>query len=138
MGTAVKLYLGLILTKQVVKLSKKEDKRKKKLSDYFGEKILVLQTHTNIPNVIINASGLSDQFTMKDDCGLTVTTTAKYIESNIKNYCNKLPPLKWSSNIEELMNGERMPPTSVILFLKNSLKQSKEIVSAKKMRLIES
>ena len=36
------------------------------------------------------------------------------------------------------MKDERMPPTSVILFLKNLSKHSKHKVSAKKMRLIES
>ena len=40
---------------------------------------------------------------MKDDCELTVTTTAKYMRSNIKNYCNILPPLKGTPATEELM-----------------------------------
>ena len=40
---------------------------------------------------------------MKDDCELIVTTAAKYMRSNIKNYCNILPPLKGTPAIEELM-----------------------------------
>ena len=66
---------------------------------------------------------------MKDDCGLIVTTAAKYIRSNVKNYCNKLPPLNWSPAIEGLMKDEKMPLTSAILFLKNLLKHSKHRVS---------
>ena len=58
--------------------------------------------------------------------------------SNIKNYCNILPPLNWSPNIEELLKDERMPRLSVVLFQKNLVKHSKYIVSAKNMRLIES
>ena len=87
---------------------------------------------------MINASRLSDQFTMMDECDQIFTTAAKYIRSDIENYCNSLPRLNWSLTIEELMKDERMPPTSVILFLKNLLKHSKHTVSAKKMRLIES
>ena len=74
---------------------------------------------------------------MKDDCDLIVRTSAKYMRSNIKNYCNILPPLIWTPTIEELMKDERMPPLSVVLFLKNLLKNNKHTVSAKKMRLIE-
>ena len=76
---------------------------------------------------------------MEDDCDLIVTTTAKYMTSNIKNYCNILPSLNWTPTIEELMKDETMPPLSVVLFLKKLLKHSKQAVSAKKkkMRLIE-
>ena len=54
--------LGMILTKQMIKLSKREKQEKKKLLDYWlkkklldycGEKKLILQTHTGIPDVII-------------------------------------------------------------------------------------
>ena len=69
---------------------------------------------------------------MKDDCDLIVTTAAKYTRSNIKNYCNILPPLNWTSTIEELKKDQRMPPLSVVLFLKNLLKHTKNTVSAKK------
>ena len=75
---------------------------------------------------------------MKDDCDLIVTTAAKYMTSNIKNYCNILPSLNWAPTIEELMKDETMPPLSVVLFLKKLLKHSQQAVSAKKkMRLIE-
>ena len=74
---------------------------------------------------------------MKDDCDLIVRTSAKYMRSNIKNYCNIVPLLIWTPTIEELMKDERMPPLSVVLFLKNLLKNNKHTVSAKKMRLIE-
>ena len=69
---------------------------------------------------------------MKDDCDLIVTTAAKYMRSNIKNYCNILPPLNWTPTIEELKKDQRMPPLSVVLFLKNLLKHTKNTVSAKK------
>ena len=72
---------------------------------------------------------------MKDDCNLIVTTAAKYVRSNIKNYCNILPPLNWSPTIEEIMKYARMPPFSVILFLKNLLKHSKHTVSAPKNQI---
>ena len=63
-------------------------------------KILVLQTHTGIPDVIINVSRLSDQFMMRDDCDVIATTAAKFMKSNIKNHCNILPPLKWSPTMQ--------------------------------------
>ena len=59
------------------------------------------------------------------------------MRSNIKNYCNILPPLIWTPTFEELMKDERMPPLSVLLFLKHLSKHSKHTVSAKKMILIE-
>ena len=65
---------------------------------------------------------------MKDDCDLIVTTAAKYMTTNIKNYCNILPSLNWTPTIEELMKDETMPP----LFLKKLLKHSQQAVSAKK------
>ena len=71
---------------------------------------------------------------MKDDCDLIVRTAAKYMRSNIKNYCNILPPLIWTPTIEELMKDERMPPLSMLLFLKHLLKHSKHTVSAKKKK----
>ena len=119
-------------------MKKRRQRLKKKLLEYYGEKILVLQTNANIPDVIINASRLSDQFTMKDDCEQIVTSAAKYIRSDIENYCNNLPPLNWPPTIEELMKDERMPPTSVILFLNNLLKHSKHTVSSQKKRLVDS
>ena len=112
METAVKLYLGSDSDKASGETIKKRKQEKKKLLDYCREKILISQTHADVPYVIINALCLSGQLTNKDDCGLTVTTTAKYISSNIKNCCNKLPPLNCSPTIEELMKDERMPPTS--------------------------
>ena len=54
------------------------------------------------------------------------------MRSNIKNYCNILPPLNWTPTIEELKKDQRMPPLSVVLFLKNLLKHTKNTVSAKK------
>ena len=74
---------------------------------------------------------MSNQFTMNNDCGLIVTTAAKYITSNIKNYCNKFPSLNLLPTIEKLMKDDRISTTPVILFLKNLLKHSKHKVSAK-------
>ena len=71
---------------------------------------------------------------MKDDYDQIITTAAKYIRSNIENYCNNLSPLNWPTTIEELIKDERMPPTSVILFLNNLFKHSKHTVSVKKKR----
>ena len=59
------------------------------------------------------------------------------MRSSIQNYCYILLPLNWTPTIEELMKNERMPPLSVILFLKKLLKHSKHRLLAKKMRLIE-
>ena len=78
---------------------------------------------------------MSGQFTMKDDCDQIITTAAKYIRSDIENYCNSLPRLNWAPTIEELMRDERIPPTSVILFLTNLLKHSKHTVSGKKREI---
>ena len=74
---------------------------------------------------------------MKDDCDQFITTAAKYIRIDTENYCNNLPPSNWPPTIEELSKGEKMLPTSVILFQKNLLKNNKPTVSAKK-GLIES
>ena len=74
---------------------------------------------------------------MKDDCDLITATAIKYMRSSIKNYCYFLPPLNWTPTIEELMKNERMPPLSVILFLKKLSKHSKHTLLVKKMRLIE-
>ena len=61
-GTAVKLYIGYDTNEANGKTIKKRKTRKKetfslltekKLLDYCGEKKLVLQTHTGIPDVII-------------------------------------------------------------------------------------
>ena len=108
----MKLYLGPDSDEAFGQTIKKRKQEKKKLLDYCREKILISQTHADLPYVIINISCLSGHLTNKDDCGLIVTTTAKYKSSNIKNYCNKLPPLNCSPTIEELIKDERMPPTS--------------------------
>ena len=92
--------------KQEVKLCKIE---KKKLLGYYREKILVLQTHTDIPDVIINKSCLTDQFTMKDDYYQIIKIAAKYMRTVIENYCNNWTTLNWQPTIEELMKDERMP-----------------------------
>ena len=64
----MKLYLVSYTDEASSETTKKRRQRlKKKLWDYYGEKILVLQTHTGIPDLIINVSHLSDQFMMKDD-----------------------------------------------------------------------
>ena len=73
---------------------------------------------------------------MKDDCDLIVTTAAKYMTSNIKNYCNILPSLNWTPTIEELMKDETMPPLSVVLFLKKLKKKRKKEKKKKKKNAI--
>lgn len=86
---------------------------------------------------MINASHLSDQFTMKNDCDQIVP---KYIRSDVEN-CNIaiiLHPLNWPPTIENLMRDETMASTSVILFMKNFSKHCEHTVLSKKWRLIES
>ena len=90
----MKLYLGSDSEEASAETMKKRRQRlKKKLLDQYGEKILVLQMHTDILDVIIKASRLSDQFQMKDDCDQVITTAAKYIRNGTENYSNNLPPL---------------------------------------------
>ena len=61
MGTAMKLYLGSDTDEASGETEKKRrQKLEKKLLDYYEEKILVFQTHIDIPDVIIKASRLSD------------------------------------------------------------------------------
>ena len=116
----------------MVKPKKRRQRLKKKLLDYYGEKLLLLPRHTDIPDVIIDASHFSDQFSYEGWLWPSFYNCSRYIRSGIDNYCNNLPPLNWPPTIEELMKSKRLSPTSVILFLKNLLKHSKYTVSAKK------
>ena len=69
---------------------------------------------------------------MKDDYDHITTAVSKYIRNDIENNCNNFPPLNWPPAIEELMKDERMPPTSVILFLEDLLKHIKHTLLTKK------
>ena len=108
MGKSVKLNLGFDIDEPSDETIKNRRQKKmkflvywlKKTFRYLQRKILVLQTHTDILDVIINVSRLSDQFTMRDDCDVIATTAAKCMKSNIKNHCNILPPLKWSPTMQ--------------------------------------
>lgn len=141
MGAALRLYLNNENEYDVnpETLKKRRKRLKEKLLSHYGDKIFILQSSNNIPDVIISASSLYDKVKANsEDYNNIIKTAAKYIRDDIEKYCDGLPPTNWPPTVEELMRDERLPPTSVTLFLTNLLKHKAHVPSTNKVRMIES
>ena len=63
---------------------------------------------------------------------------ANYLRNDILEYCSSLSNLNWPPSIDELTKEDRLPPTSVTLFLTNLLKSADHSLKPYVQRLIDS
>ena len=59
----------------------------------------------------------------------SIVEVAEYLREDVTQYCNNLPELNWPPSFEELTADNRLPPTSVSLFLTNLMKSKKHNIS---------
>ena len=121
-------------------LRKRRFRFKNKISRYYGDQIMILETTSNSSAVIINSATVNSKVTVTENHEELIKQAAKYIRSDIEEYCKEIArnPSNWPPNIEELMSNERLPPPSVSLFLTNLLKSSNRSVTKNIRKLVES
>ena len=82
----------------------------------------------NTPEIVINSLAIENQmnFLNRDS---SIVQVAEYLREDVTQYCNNLPELNWPPSVEELTADNRLPPTSVSLFLTNLMKSKKHNIS---------
>ena len=139
MNIAYDIYCGLepeeISNEATVK---RRMRLRKKLEFHYGDHILILGTRKNSPDVVINSKSLESEVTITSDHESLIRNPAKYLRSDIIDYCDKLTLLSWPPTLEELLSDERLPPPSVVLFLTTMLKSPKHAVTDRIRRLVKS
>ena len=89
---------------------------KKKLVEIFGNKLIFITVRPNTPDVVISCEAIESTLNMSDKES-SIKRLVSYLREDIQEYCRSLSPLSWPPTVEELCTENRLPPTSVTLFL---------------------
>ncbi len=119
-------------------IAKRKQRLKHLLKDYYGESIAIIGTGSNHLEVVINSANLNSEVTLNSNQEEMIKNTAKFLRSDILEFCSQLTPLSWPPTIEELLSENRLPPPSTILFLTTLLKSPKHAATERIRRLVDS
>lgn len=113
------------------------NKLKSRIQSYFPEKLFFVSVSKTIPEVVISKDGINSH-TLLNNPDIIIKEAAELLRSDILDYANNIPELKWPPYIEDLKSEDMKPPQSLLLFLSQLLKANDHSESYTVKRLVES
>ena len=93
----------------------------------FKEKVAIYTSEKKMSDIVVDASALPTEIASKGKKGCIIKAT-EYPKNDVLKYCEDLFGLTWSPQLDELQDGKRNPPESLMLFCKHPL-QSKSTLN---------
>ena len=112
-------------------------KLKSRIQSYFPEKLFFVSVGKTVPEVLISKDGIN-LHTLFNDPDFIIKEAAETLRSDILDYTNSMPKLKWPPYIDDLTSEAMQPPQSIVLFLGQLLKANDHSESNTVKRLVES
>ena len=98
-------------------------KLKVHIKNEFKDKPTFLDVGNNVPEILIDSSIPASEVSFKDKTGCIIKT-AEYLRAEILSHAENLSEICWPPQLDELLQDERSPPPSLILFVNHKLQQS--------------
>ena len=112
-------------------------KLKSRIQSHFPEKLFFVSVGKTVPEVLISKDGINSH-TFFNNPDFIIQEAAETLRSDILDYANSMPKLKWPPYIDDLTSEAMQPPQSLVLFLGQLLKANDHSESNTVKRLVES
>jgi len=103
----------------------------------FRNQLAFLVVGPKAPEIVVDASIPVSEISFNDRNGCIIKC-AEYICEDILKFAEKLPDVGWPPSLEELNGPERVPPSTILLFLRHLLSHDQSSVSEGIQRRINS